>query len=233
MAETSVGAAERSVFARKTSGLVKELGAFESFSINLISLGPGPAYGLFLIVLLFVRGSNLMQATLLAALAGIPVVLAYAIMAIQMPRSGGEYVYASRLLHPYLGFVGRLARVLNAIVYAAILPYWFVTFSLGPGLASWGAVVGDSGIANIGTTLTSNTTWIVAIGEVLTAAVMVLWIVMKPRLAFRIFSPFLFLELAGLIVALGFLFAAGPTGFVNPANSFRVSRAYAGNSYAD
>src|SRR5256885_4979176 len=188
LAESSaVTAAEKTVFARKTSGLVKELGAFESFSINLISLGPGPAYGLFLIVLLFVSGANLIQATLLAALAGIPVVLAYTIMSIEMPRSGGEYVYASRLLHPYLGFVGGLARVLNAIVYAAILPYWFVIFSLGPGLASWGSVVGDSGIANVGTTLTSNTTWIVVIGEILTVAVMVLWIVMKPRLAFRIF----------------------------------------------
>src|SRR5213080_4600212 len=51
------------------------------------------------------------------------------------------------------------------------------------------------------------TTWIVVIGEILTVAVMVLWIVMKPRLAFRIFSALLFLELAGLIVALGLLFA--------------------------
>src|SRR5437762_7659810 len=97
---TATAVAEKQVFARKTSGLVKELGAFESFSINLISLGPGPAYGLFLIVLLFVVGANLMQATLLAALAGIPFVLAYAIMEIQMPRPGGEYVYASRWLQP-------------------------------------------------------------------------------------------------------------------------------------
>src|SRR5207245_4934208 len=100
----------------------------------------------------------------------------------------GDYVYSSRLLHSSLGFVGGLARVLNASVYAAILPYWFVTFSLGPGLASWGSVVGDSGIANIGTTLTSNTTWIVVIGEILTAAVRFLWIVLKPRVAFAIFS---------------------------------------------
>src|SRR5438876_11378004 len=98
------------VFARKTSGLVKELGAFESFSINLISLGPGPAYGLFLVVLLFVTAANLMQATLLAALAGIPLVPAHAIMAIEMPRSGGQHVYAARLLHPKLGSVGRRAR---------------------------------------------------------------------------------------------------------------------------
>jgi basic amino acid/polyamine antiporter, APA family len=232
--ETSVGAvAEQAVFARKTSGLVKELGAFESFSINLISLGPGPAYGLFLVVLLFVTGANLMQATLLAALAGIPVLAAYAIMAIEMPRSGGEYVYASRLLHPYLGFVGGLSRILNASIYAAILPYWFVIFSLGPGLASWGSVVGDAGLTSLGSSLTTNTTWIVAIGEILTLALMGLWIVMKPRLAFRIFSALLFLELAGLIVALGLLFAAGHTGFVNAVNGFMASQGYAGNYYDD
>src|SRR5256885_15257695 len=138
------------VFARKTSGLVKELGAFESFSINLISLGPGPAYGLFLIVLLFVSGANLMQATVLAALAGIPVVLAYAIMAIQMPRSGGEYVYASRLLHPHLGWVGALGRALNAVVSAAILPAGLLTFSLAPGLPGWGVGGGRSGVRVIG-----------------------------------------------------------------------------------
>jgi basic amino acid/polyamine antiporter, APA family len=225
--------AERAVFARKTSGLVKELGAFESFSINLISLGPGPAYGLFLIILLFVTGANLMQATLLAALAGIPVIVAYAILAIEMPRSGGEYVYASRLLHPYLGFVGGMSRILNVLIYAAILPYWFVVLSVGPGLASWGSVSGNAGIANLGASLSTNTTWILVIGEVLTVLVMLLWIGMKPRLAFRIFSALLILELAGLTVALGLLFVAGHTGFVNAVNSFMGNQGYAGNYYAD
>ena len=212
---------------------MKELGAFESFSINLISLGPGPAYGLFLIVLLFVTGANLMQATLLAALAGIPVVATYAIMAIEMPRSGGEYVYSSRLLHPYFGFVGGISRILNASIYAAILPYWFVIFSLGPGLASWGSVVGDAGLTSLGSNLTTNTTWIVAIGEILTFAIMGLWIVMKPRLAFRVFSALLIFELAGLIVALGLLFAAGHNGFVSAVNDFMASQGYTGNYYND
>src|SRR5207237_8239020 len=62
---------------------------------------------------------------------------------------------------------------------------------------------------------------------------MVLWIVRKLRLAVRIFSALLFLELAGLIVALGLLFAAGHNGFVNAVNSFMASRGYAGNYYAD
>src|SRR5205823_3899998 len=118
-------------------------------------------------------------------------------------------------------------------IYAALLPYWFVILALGPGLASWGAVAGDRGLANLGGTLTTNTTWIVAIGEILTIALMILWIVMKPRLAFRIFSALLFLELAGLIVALGLLLAAGHTGFVNSVNSFMASQGYSGSYYAD
>jgi amino acid transporter len=226
---------ERTVFARKTSGLVKELGAFESFSINLISLGPGPAFGLFLIILLFVTGANLMQAVLLAALAGIPVIITYAVMAIEMPRSGGEYVYASRLLHPYLGLVGGVSRILNVLIYAAILPYWFVILSVGPGLASWGSVSGNQGMANLGVSLipgpSVNNALILAIGEILTLVIMVLWIAMKPRLAFRVFSALLILELVGLVVALSLLFIAGHNGFVNAVNTFMTSQGYAGNYY--
>ena len=225
--------AERAVFARKTSGLVKELGAFESFSINLISLGPGPAYGLFLIILLFVTGANLMQATLLAALVAIPVIATYAILAIEMPRSGGEYVYASRMLHPYLGFVGGMSRIVNVIIYAGVLPYWFITLSVGPGLASWGSVAGNASLANLGNTLLTNNTWIIVIGEVLTVVVGAMWIIMKPKRAFRVFSALLILELAALVVALGVLFAAGHSGFVNAVNSFMGSNGYSGNYYND
>ncbi|MFT7272853.1 MAG: APA family basic amino acid/polyamine antiporter, partial [Spirosomataceae bacterium] len=42
------------------------------------------------------------------AVAGIPAIfaaLAYAILASAMPRAGGSYLYASRGLNPYLGFV--------------------------------------------------------------------------------------------------------------------------------
>ncbi len=216
---------ERTVFARKTSGLVKELGAFDSFSINLISLGPGPAFGLFLIILIFVPGVNLMLATLGAALVGIPVVATYAVMAIEMPRSGGEYVYPSRLLHPYLGIVSGVARMINVIVYAAILPFWFSTFVVGPGLASWGYLTSNVGFQNLGNSLTlfsptQNNFLIVAIGEIATFLLMVLYVVMKPRLAFNLFSALLILELIGLIVSVVLLVGLGHTGFVNTVNSF-------------
>ncbi len=229
--------AEKTVFARKTSGLVKELGAFESFSINLISLGPGPAFALFLTILVFTPGVNLMWATLLAALVGVPVVVTYAIMAIEMPRSGGEYVYPSRLLHPYLGIVSGVSRMVNVIAYAAILPYWLSTLIIGPGLAAWGALGGNPGFQSLGaalTPLTGSTNYldIVIIGEVATFILMGLYVLMKPRLAFNLFSAMLILELIGLVVSIALLVGVGHDGFVNAVNNYMAGQGYTGNYYA-
>jgi glutamate:GABA antiporter len=220
--------ASGTVFARKSSGLVKELGAFESFSINLISLGPGPAFGLFFTILLFVTGANLMDGVLIAALIAIPTVITYTLMAIEMPRSGGEYVYSSRMLHPYFGFVAGAARMMNVIIYAAVLPYWFVTLSVGPGFGAWGAITNNSMLTTWGNDLTLglptlNNLDVVIIGELVTLVSMVMYIVLKPRPAFRFFSALLILELLGLIVSVVLLAAMGHTSFVNTFNSFMTN----------
>ncbi len=239
--ETSAAAhdeTEKTVFARKTSGLVKELGTFESFSISLISLGPGPAFGLFLTILLFVTGANLDQAVLLAALIGIPVVATYALIAIEIPRSGGEYVYASRELHPFFGILSAYGRIMNVICYAAVLPYWFMTYSIGPGLAAWGSFTNYSGWATFGDMFYPGTSSsvaqfdIVVIGVLLTLVVMILWIAMKPRLAFRVFSGLLILELVALVVSVVALAIMGHTGFVNAVNAFATSHGLGANYYA-
>ncbi len=225
------------VFARQSSGLVKELGAFESFSINLISLGPGPAFGLFLVILLFVTGANLMDSVLLAALIAVPTVLTYTVMAVEMPRSGGEYVYASRLLHPYFGFVSGAARMVNVLLYAAVLPYWFVTLSVGPGLASWGSIAGLPSLARWGAILTpfsgaTNNFDIVAIGALATVAILALYVGLRPRAAFRLFSALLLVELAGLVVSVVLLEAMGHAAFVSTVNAFMAAHGYVGNYYA-
>ncbi len=234
--DASTPTASPTVFARKSSGLVKELGAFESFSINLISLGPGPAFGLFFTILLFVTGANLMDATLIAALIAVPIVVTYTIMSIEMPRSGGEYVYASRLLHPYFGFVSGAARMMNVIIYAAVLPYWFVTLSVGPGFGAWGSITGNAAFVSWGNLLslglpTLNNLDVVIIGELLTVVAMVLYVTLKPRPAFRIFSGMLMLELLGLIVSVVLLAAMGHSAFVNAVNNFMVNQGAAPGAY--
>ena len=49
-------------------------------------------------------GPYVLPAFLFAAIPAILAAIAYAILSTAMPRAGGSYLYASRGLHPYLGF---------------------------------------------------------------------------------------------------------------------------------
>jgi APA family basic amino acid/polyamine antiporter len=65
------------------------------------------------------------------ALATIPVLLAalaYAVLASAMPRAGGTYVYASRGLHPYLGFVASFSQWFALCVAIGVVSYVLVPF---------------------------------------------------------------------------------------------------------
>jgi amino acid transporter len=65
------------------------------------------------------------------ALAMVPAMLAglaYAILASAMPRAGGTYVYASRGLHPYLGFVASFSQWFALCVAIGVVSYVLVPF---------------------------------------------------------------------------------------------------------
>ncbi len=65
------------------------------------------------------------------ALAALPAVLAglsYAILASAMPRAGGSYVYASRGLSPYLGFVASFSQWFSLSVAIGVVSYVLVPF---------------------------------------------------------------------------------------------------------
>ncbi|MCI4347599.1 MAG: hypothetical protein L3J97_03140, partial [Thermoplasmata archaeon] len=175
------------------------------------------------IILLFVTGANLTQSILLAALIAIPIILTYTLIGIEMPRSGGEYVYASRQLHPYFGILSAFGRLLNVVVYAAVLPYWFSTLSVGPSLAVWGAFTNNMNLLNMGNNISlgiGNWLYITIIGIVVTLIAMGLWILMKPRVAFQVFSALLIIELIGIVVSVGLLLAMGHQGFINAVNNY-------------
>ncbi len=80
------------------------------------------------------------------ALAMIPAVLAaisYAAMASAMPRAGGSYVYASRGLHPYLGFLASFSQWFGLSVAMGVVAYVLVPF-----LRDIAISVGFNGVAS-------------------------------------------------------------------------------------
>ncbi|HZJ52954.1 MAG TPA: APC family permease [Myxococcaceae bacterium] len=81
-------------------------------------------------------GSGVLLAYLLAAIPAILAGLAYAILASAMPRAGGSYVYASRGLSPYLGFIASFSQWFSLCIAIGVVSYLLTPFVRDVALAA-------------------------------------------------------------------------------------------------
>lgn len=112
------------------SGLKRDLGL-----VGLAATGICSMLGAAINVVPFVLqrnvpgiGPHVLPAYLLAALPALLAALAYAILASAMPRAGGSYVYASRALSPYLGFVASFSQWFGLSIAIGVVSYVLVPF---------------------------------------------------------------------------------------------------------
>ncbi len=73
-------------------------------------------------------GPYVLPAFLFAAIPAIFAALAYTILSSAMPRAGGSYIYASRSLHPYLGFVASFSQWFGLSIVIGVISYVVVPF---------------------------------------------------------------------------------------------------------
>ncbi len=73
-------------------------------------------------------GPFVVPAYLFAAVPAALAAMAYAVLASAMPRAGGSYVYASRSLHPYLGFVASFSQWFGLSIAIGVVSYVIVPF---------------------------------------------------------------------------------------------------------
>jgi len=73
-------------------------------------------------------GPYVLPAFLFAAIPATLAAFAYIILASAMPRAGGSYVYASRSLHPYLGFVASFSQWFGLSIAIGVVSYVIVPF---------------------------------------------------------------------------------------------------------
>ncbi len=70
----------------------------------------------------------ILPAFLFAAVPASLAALAYAILSSAMPRAGGSYLYASRGLHPYLGFIASFSQWFGLSIVIGVIAYIIVPF---------------------------------------------------------------------------------------------------------
>ncbi|MCR6691867.1 MAG: APC family permease, partial [archaeon YNP-LCB-003-016] len=93
------------VFLRKATGLVREASLFDVLS--LFVMWGGPTMGVYYLATWGLWCAPLGDwyiALLISSIFLVGAGLCWAFMATTMPRSGGDYVFTSRIIHPGVGF---------------------------------------------------------------------------------------------------------------------------------
>ena len=96
-------AAKPEVFSRKASGLSRVMSPWSAFMYNFLTMGVIFPWTFVWAPAAF-PGVSVWKACLLAIVLELPIALAYVWMATAMPRSGGDYVFQSRVLGGAIGF---------------------------------------------------------------------------------------------------------------------------------
>lgn len=97
-------------------------------------------------------GPYVLPAYLFGAIPAILAALAYAILASAMPRAGGSYVYASRGLSPYLGFVASFSQWFGLSIAIGVVSYMLIPFLRDIATAlNWDAIAAllETGIVRV------------------------------------------------------------------------------------
>jgi amino acid transporter len=139
--------AEAKLFVRQSSGLVRGVPAFDAFVYNLLWLNIGLGIGVTFILAPFLYpGGNIVLATLVATVFCAIHVAVWALLAGAMPRSGGDYVFVSRTVHPAIGFINNWTITILNIMTMVLAAHLFVSDGLSTGLAILGAAIGSPGL---------------------------------------------------------------------------------------
>ena len=132
MTSTSATGSAPTLFTRKATGLVREARTTDALFYNVMWASVALAFAFYWLLYGFAyQGSNAWVAFLIAACLGVPGAFLYAMLSQIMPRTGGDYVFNSRSLHPSVGFAGNFSYcVWLAVIYGVYTTY-LATYGFG------------------------------------------------------------------------------------------------------
>jgi amino acid transporter len=122
---------EKRVFLREATGLVREMRWYDALFLNFLnmSIGLGAAWVIFFGPGIYPQ-ANVTLGLVICAVGCLFGMTCFAYLTTAMPRSGGDYVFVSRCLHPSLGFATNWMWVVWNVVWCGVLGTWVITWGL-------------------------------------------------------------------------------------------------------
>jgi basic amino acid/polyamine antiporter, APA family len=218
--EGAAHASSQGMFARKATGLVREVSPFSTFVFNMAGQ---PTAILLAVSVFFVLGvypgGSIWLGFAMALAVALVLCVCYGLFSSAIPRSGGDYVLVGRITHPVIGLISSFFWVSGVVLSIAFTAFAFVTVALGPSLTAVGLVSGDNSLVTAGNDLVTKEGWQFAIGTVviLFSAGLLAggW-----RWTTRIMNSLWIITMLGLFTVLVVLLFKSQNGFINSFNQF-------------
>ena len=147
----------KGVFRRTASGLIREMSMADHWMYNVFTLLVLTGAAQF-----YVWSSGEFPATnpifglVVAAILVVPIYLAYSMLASAMPRSGGDYIFQSRILHPAVAFTALFALLVTEWYWLELSGFWIAAMTLSPLFSTLGVFVHSAGLLSLGSWFSSN-----------------------------------------------------------------------------
>ncbi|MFP3215416.1 MAG: amino acid permease [Candidatus Micrarchaeota archaeon] len=230
------------VFARQATGLVKNVSFLDAISLNIGDMSAGAALatiGFTTVLLASMSGVNLVYASLLAFVLSIPQIIVYTIMNRKVPRTGGDYIWTSRIFGGLLGgSIAFMGYTLETLAYLALIALSTV-FAIG----SVGVALGN--MSFLGLALPGNMPGAAVGLQFLIAAIIFALLIavniFKPKWGYKIVTISILLGIIILLISIGVLVGAGRSGVESYINSLtsqglnetysQIAQSYSGSNF--
>ena len=217
------------VFTRKASGLVRVMSPYSAFVYNILTMGlifpwtylwaPGA-----------LPGGRLVWGILLAMLIEIPIAFAYVWLSTALPRSGGDYVFESRVFGGGTAFTVVMSGYVIWILQWVALSGWLLSYlGFAPLFLGLGATLNSPGLSNLGVWFTQSTGIIVT--SILNAFVALVILCSGFKNYVRLQWVMWYVVLIAFGVMFAVLFFTPPAQFVERLNAFAVASGGGANFY--
>jgi amino acid transporter len=139
------------VFVRKASGLVRTAGIWDvlAYNINFTSIG---LLLIFLIMLgpAFYPGISMATSAIICTVLLLPLSLVFGYLSSTMPRSGGDYVYVSRVMGPAWGMMSNFNNTIWWFFYGGVPSAFLAKYGLAPFFRTMGIFTNNMNLIEVG-----------------------------------------------------------------------------------
>jgi amino acid transporter len=221
-------------FVRKASGLRRDVSFLDVVSLNLSNMSGGAALGTIgytMVLLASTSGVNLVYGSIIAWVLSIPQIVVYTMMTTRISRTGGDYVWVSRV---YGGFFG---GSLSFMGYTLETPAYLALIALA-GVSAIGSVGVSLGYSSMlplalpgnipGANLPAQ--FVIA---ALIFAILIAVNIVKPKAGYRIVAIAVIIAIVATFAGIFTLLAAGTAGvqsYMGFLNSIGAKATYASAS---